>query len=139
MIASSHRLLEVPAQLFAKLQPGIEKAESSLPQRLRSELLVARLKRRQEAFTQKLDQLDGRVESQLLAGIDLFHPSFKAVLGRLGFCSQLKYESSAHNDVRLRRCRQEGVNSRWRFGLILVTGKAIPIGNIESKGPCTHR
>src|SRR5260370_23439332 len=61
------------------------------------------------------------MESQFLAGINFLHPAFEAVLRRLRFCSQSKYESSSHNNASV--CRQNGgcVTSRYRFRPISVT------------------
>jgi hypothetical protein len=71
------------------------------------------------------------MESQLLAGIDFFHPAFEAVLRRFCFCCQSNYESSSHNVASLKRCRKESVTAWWHFGLISVTWnvKATPLRN----------
>src|SRR5216683_8037212 len=61
------------------------------------------------------------MESQFLAGINFFHPAFEQPLFRFCFCSQSNYESSSHNVVSLRRCREKSVTSGWHFGLISVT------------------
>jgi len=61
------------------------------------------------------------MESQLLAGINFFHPAFEQPLFRFCFCSQSNYESSSHNVASLRRCREKSVTSGWHFGLISVT------------------
>src|SRR6267154_2669604 len=69
------------------------------------------------------------MESQFLAGINFLHPAFEAVLRRLRFCSQSKYESSSHNNASV--CRQNGgcVTSRYRFRPISVTPNLRPIRN----------
>jgi hypothetical protein len=61
------------------------------------------------------------MQSQLLTGINFFHPAFEQPLFRFRFCSQPNYESSSHNGASLRGCQEENVTYRWHFGLISVT------------------
>jgi len=56
---------------------------------------------RLESLAHELKQFSGRMESQFIARVNLFHPAFKMALPWLGVPTESNYKGCTHNDVRV--------------------------------------